>query len=140
MIEEVMKGIQKMSILKDLEQMNGETHGAGLNLPRVNVVAPHLGVGLEADDGLDALTVSLLILQVHILIHLDPDPPPPSLPTQVDRPTAVHHLSRHDLLTPDPDLEVFQNLLNDLFHRNRCLKMLRRNCCFLNQVKLLRVQ
>lgn len=139
MIEEVMRGIQKMSTHKDPEQMNGEILGDGQNLPRVNVVAHHPGVGLVAGDELGDHTVFLPILQVHILIHLDPDPPP-SPPTQVDRLTAVHHLSRHDLQTPDLDLEVFQNLLNDPCHKKHCLKMLIKKCWFLNQVKLLRVQ
>lgn len=130
MIEEVMKGIQKMSTHKDPEQMNGEILGDGQNLPRVNVVAHHPGVGLVAGDELGDHTVSLPILQ----------DPPLSPPTQVDRLTAVHHLSRHDLQTPDPDLEVFQNLLNDPCHKKHCLKMLIKKCWFLNQVKLLRVQ
>lgn len=130
MIEEVMRGIQKMSTHKDPEQMNGEILGDGQNLPRVNVVAHHPGVGLVAGDELGDHTVFLPILQ----------DPPPSPPTQVDRLTAVHHLSRHDLQTPDLDLEVFQNLLNDPCHKKHCLKMLIKKCWFLNQVKLLRVQ
>lgn len=41
-----------------------------------------------------------------------------------------------DLQTPDLDLEVFQNLLNDPCHKKHCLKMLIKKCWFLNQGKL----